>query len=68
VIDFLDAAYRDAGRPGWPESPWQSQVIERVKPTGQARSGSSTIPQFYGGFRDAGAPSDEVFPPGDDYF
>jgi hypothetical protein len=31
VIDFLDAAYRDAGREqGWPESPWQSQVIERV--------------------------------------
>jgi protein-tyrosine phosphatase len=35
VIDFLNAAYRDAGRPrGWPESPWQAQVIERVKPTG----------------------------------
>jgi hypothetical protein len=30
VIDFLDAAYRDAGRSGWPESPWQSQVVERV--------------------------------------
>jgi Tyrosine phosphatase family len=35
VIDFLDAAYRDAGRPGWPESPWQAQVVERVMPTGQ---------------------------------
>jgi hypothetical protein len=32
VIDFLDAAYRDAGRPCWPEKPWQSQVIERVGP------------------------------------
>jgi hypothetical protein len=33
VIDFLDAAYRAAGRPGWPESSWQSQVVERIKPT-----------------------------------
>jgi hypothetical protein len=31
VIDFLDAAYRAAGRPGWPESSWQSQVVERVR-------------------------------------
>jgi hypothetical protein len=31
VIDFLDAAYRAAGRPCWPESPWQAQVIERVR-------------------------------------
>jgi hypothetical protein len=38
VIDFLDSAYRDAGRPCWPESQWQSQVIERVRPTSQARS------------------------------
>jgi hypothetical protein len=35
VICFLDSAYRDAGRPGgWPESPWQSQVVERIKLTG----------------------------------
>jgi Tyrosine phosphatase family len=35
VIDFLDGAYRDAGRPrGWPESPWQSQVVERTMSTG----------------------------------
>jgi hypothetical protein len=32
VIDFLDGAYRDAGRPGWPESAWQAKVIERIKP------------------------------------
>jgi hypothetical protein len=35
VIDFLDAAYRAAGRPCWPESPWQSQVIERIMPTNE---------------------------------
>jgi Tyrosine phosphatase family len=32
IIDFLDAAYRRAGKPaGWPESPWQSQVIGRLQ-------------------------------------
>jgi protein-tyrosine phosphatase len=36
VIDFLDAAYVAARRPGWPEKPWQSQVVERIKGTGQA--------------------------------
>jgi hypothetical protein len=42
VIDFLNAAYVAAGRPCWPESPWQSQVVERVKPTDQKHIGSST--------------------------
>jgi protein-tyrosine phosphatase len=31
IIDFLDAAYCRAGRPGWPESPWQSQVIRQLQ-------------------------------------
>jgi rhodanese/phosphatase family protein len=44
VIDFLDAAYRGAGRPCWPESPWQSQVIEQVKPSGQEHLGSRARP------------------------
>jgi hypothetical protein len=44
VIDFLDAAYRAARRPCWPESPWQSQVIEGVKPNGQEHSGLCTLP------------------------
>jgi hypothetical protein len=44
VVEFLDAAYRDAGRPGWPESPWQSHVIDRIKPAGLARSDSSAMP------------------------
>jgi hypothetical protein len=43
VVEFLDSAYRDSGRPAWPESPWQSHVIERIKPTGQAHYGSSEI-------------------------
>jgi hypothetical protein len=35
IIDFLDAAYRRAGKPaGWPESPWQSQVIRRLQVRG----------------------------------
>jgi protein-tyrosine phosphatase len=39
VINFLDAAYRAAGKlKGWPESPWQSQVVERIKPIGSASS------------------------------
>jgi hypothetical protein len=42
VIDFLDGTYVAAGQPkGWPESPWQSQVIERIEPTDQKHTGSS---------------------------
>jgi hypothetical protein len=43
VVHFLDGAYVAAGKlKGWPESPWQSQVIERIKPTDQKHTGSST--------------------------
>jgi hypothetical protein len=43
VTDFLNAAYVAAGKlKGWPESRWQSQVVERVKPTEQKHTGSST--------------------------
>jgi protein tyrosine/serine phosphatase len=27
IIHFLDTTYVEAGRPGWPESPWQAQVF-----------------------------------------
>lgn len=30
IIQLLDGAYKDAGRPGWPESPWQGAVISRI--------------------------------------
>ena len=30
IIHLLDRAYKDAGRPGWPESPWQGEVIGRI--------------------------------------
>ncbi len=30
IIGLLDAAYKDAGRPGWPESQWQGEVIGRT--------------------------------------
>lgn len=30
ILKLLDEAYRDAGRPGWPESPWQGDVIGRI--------------------------------------
>jgi hypothetical protein len=62
VIDFLDAAYRDAGRPGWPESPWQSQVIERVKPTASAvwlKHDAVTVWRLSGCARDGALPAGE---------
>ena len=31
AIRLLDRAYKDAGRPGWPESPWQAEVIGRIR-------------------------------------
>jgi hypothetical protein len=31
IIDFLNTTYRRVGKPGWPESPWQSQVIGRLQ-------------------------------------
>jgi len=30
IIELLDRAYKNAGRPGWPESPWQGEVIGRI--------------------------------------
>ena len=30
AIDLIDKAYKMAGRPGWPESPWQGEVIGRI--------------------------------------
>ena len=30
IIELLDAAYKEAGRPGWPESPWQGEVVGRI--------------------------------------
>lgn len=30
IIERMDRAYKDAGRPGWPESPWQGEVIGRI--------------------------------------
>ena len=32
VIDFLNTVYRKVGKPGWPESPWQSEIINRPQP------------------------------------
>jgi hypothetical protein len=29
VITYLDRLHKARGRSGWPESPWQSQVVER---------------------------------------
>jgi protein-tyrosine phosphatase len=31
IINFLNATYCRAGKPGWPESAWQSQVIRRLQ-------------------------------------
>ena len=30
VITYLDHLHQARGRPGWPESAWQSQVVQRV--------------------------------------
>jgi hypothetical protein len=30
IRGLLDRAYKDAGRPGWPESPWQGKVIGNI--------------------------------------
>ena len=30
ICRLLDRAYKDAGRPGWPESPWQGEVIGNI--------------------------------------
>lgn len=29
ILSLLDQAYKDAGRPGWPESAWQGDVVGR---------------------------------------
>jgi hypothetical protein len=31
VINWLNRLHQERGRPGWPESPWQSQVIEEFQ-------------------------------------
>ena len=31
IPSLLDQAYKDAGRPGWPESTWQGGVIGRIR-------------------------------------
>lgn len=31
ILDLLDQAYKDAGRPGWPESDWQGEVIGKFR-------------------------------------
>ncbi|HQZ28652.1 MAG: dual specificity protein phosphatase family protein [Verrucomicrobiales bacterium] len=28
VVDFLDAVHRARGKDGWPESPWQQEIVE----------------------------------------
>ncbi len=32
VISFLDRVHKARGKPGWPESPWQSLLIESWEP------------------------------------
>ena len=32
VLDFLDRLHRLRGRPGWPESPWQGELVRTWKP------------------------------------
>jgi protein-tyrosine phosphatase len=29
VVRFLDEVHRFRGKPGWPEAPWQQEVVER---------------------------------------
>ena len=31
ICGLLDRTYQDAGRPGWPESPWQGEVIGNIR-------------------------------------
>ncbi len=31
IIDFLDRLHRERGKPGWPESPWQSALVRDWK-------------------------------------
>jgi len=31
IIERLNLAYQTAGRPGWPESPWQAEVVGRIR-------------------------------------
>jgi protein-tyrosine phosphatase len=32
VIEFLNSVYREIGKPCWPESPWQAEVIDSLAP------------------------------------
>lgn len=31
IRGLLDRSYQEAGRPGWPESPWQGEVIGNIR-------------------------------------
>jgi Tyrosine phosphatase family len=31
ILERLNLAYQNAGRPGWPESPWQGEVVGKVR-------------------------------------
>jgi hypothetical protein len=35
VVDWLDEVHRLRRRPGWPESPWQEEIVRRTVPPGQ---------------------------------
>lgn len=35
TISFLDRVHKARGKPGWPESPWQSQLVRGWKRDGQ---------------------------------
>lgn len=30
ILNFLDSVHRARNKPGWPESPWQQNVVERI--------------------------------------
>jgi protein-tyrosine phosphatase len=32
VIEFLDRLHKERGKPGWPESPWQSALVTQWRP------------------------------------
>jgi hypothetical protein len=32
IVSFLDRIHRERGKPGWPESPWQREVVARYEP------------------------------------
>jgi hypothetical protein len=32
AVGFLDRVHKGRGKPGWPESTWQSSLVQRWKP------------------------------------